>query len=239
MFKKLLFMAWFLLACSSVFAQNIQLHHDFGRDLYDKDMAGRPRWTTTFEMFKPDAWGSTFCFIDMDYVEDGVASAYWEIARELKFWKNPFSVHLEYNGGTSNRFSYNHAYLAGATYTFNNQDFSKGFSLTASYKYIQKHVCPHNYQFTGTWYYHFLKDGLCSFTGFLDLWREKTFYADGSHKNFIFLAEPQIWLNLNKFKKVSDKFKLSVGSEVELSQNFGARDGFYVAPTLAVKWSFD
>lgn len=46
-------------------------------------------------------------------------------------------------------------------------------------------------------------------------------------------------VNLNKLKHVDDKFKLSVGSEVELSQNFGARKGFYAIPTLAIKWSFD
>lgn len=51
--------------------------------------------------------------------------------------------------------------------------------------------------------------------------------------------EPQFWVNLNKLKHVDDKFKLSVGSEVELSQNFGARKGFYAIPTLAIKWSFD
>ena len=49
----------------------------------------------------------------------------------------------------------------------------------------------------------------------------------------------QFWVNLNKLKHVDDKFKLSVGSEVELSQNFGARKGFYAIPTLAIKWSFD
>ncbi len=61
----------------------------------------------------------------MDYTSEGVASAYWEIAREVKFWKGPFSAHLEYNGGLAKGFSYNNAYLAGATYTFNNASFSK------------------------------------------------------------------------------------------------------------------
>ena len=131
------------------------------------------------------------------------------------------------------------AYLGGATYTWNNPDFTKGFTLTAMYKYIQKHREPNNFQLTGTWYVHFVKNGLCTFSGFADWWRERTDYADGSHRNFIFLAEPQFWVNLNKLKHVDDKFKLSVGSEVELSQNFGARKGFYAIPTLAIKWSFD
>ena len=220
-------------------AQNVQLHYDFGGALYDKDLHGRPVLTSTVEMFKADKWGSTYFFVDMDYTSKGVAAGYWEIARELRFWQPPFSIHVEYNGGASNSFSYNNAYLGGATYTWNNPDFTKGFTLTAMYKYIQKHREPNNFQLTGTWYVHFVKNGLCTFSGFADWWRERTDYADGSHRNFIFLAEPQFWVNLNKLKHVDDKFKLSVGSEVELSQNFGARKGFYANPTLAIKWSFD
>ena len=81
-------------------AQNIQLHYDFGRSLYDKDLKDRPVLTSTVEKFHPDKWGSTYFFVDMDYTSDGVAAAYWEIARELKFWKNPFSVQARrYPGG--------------------------------------------------------------------------------------------------------------------------------------------
>ena len=130
-------------------AQNIQLHYDFGRSLYDKDLKERPLLTSTVEKFHPDTWGSTYFFVDMDYTSEGVASAYWEIAREVKFWKGPFSAHLEYNGGLAKGFSYKNAYLAGATYTYNNASFSKGFSLTAMYKYIQKHKSPNNFQLTG------------------------------------------------------------------------------------------
>ena len=238
MMKKVILSALLLLAVFSVSAQNVQLHYDFGSRLYD-DWEDRPDLTSTVEMFHPDKWGSTFFFVDMDYNSKGVVAAYWEIARELQFWKTPVSVHVEYNGGLSNHFSFNNAYLLGATYTYNSKDFSKGFSVTASYKYIQKHVCPHNYQLTGTWYINFAKNGLLSFSGFADFWREKTFYDDGSHHNFIFLSEPQIWLNLNRFKGISEKFKLSVGSEVELSQNFGARKDFYAIPTLAIKWTFN
>lgn len=82
----------------------------------------------------------------MDYTSKGVAAGYWEIARELRFWQPPFSIHVEYNGGASNSFSYNNAYLGGATYTWNNPDFTKGFTLTAMYKYIQKHREPNNFQ---------------------------------------------------------------------------------------------
>ena len=151
-----LFLCMLLSAVPELQAQNIQLHYDFGRSLYDKDLKGRPLLTSTVEKFHPDNWGSTYFFIDMDYTSEGVASAYWEIARELKFWKGPFSAHLEYNGGLAKEFSYNNAYLAGATYTYNNASFSRGFTLTAMYKYIQKHPSPNNFQLTGTWYMSFL-----------------------------------------------------------------------------------
>lgn len=98
--------------------------------------------------------GKYLFFVDMDYTSKGVAAGYWEIARELRFWQPPFSIHVEYNGGASNSFSYNNAYLGGATYTWNNPDFTKGFTLTAMYKYIQKHREPNNFQLTGTWYVH-------------------------------------------------------------------------------------
>ena len=77
-------------------AQNIQLHYDFGRSLYDKDLKERPLLTSTVEKFHPDTWGSTYFFVDMDYTSEGVASAYWEIAREVKFWKGPFSAPVSY-----------------------------------------------------------------------------------------------------------------------------------------------
>ena len=92
-------------------AQNVQLHYDFGGALYDKDLHGRPVLTSTVEMFKADKWGSTYFFVDMDYTSKGVAAGYWEIARELRFWQPPFSIHVEYNGGASSSFSYNNAYL--------------------------------------------------------------------------------------------------------------------------------
>lgn len=230
--KKFFAIVAILLVALSGKAQNVQLHYDFGSALYD-ELDGRPSTTTTVEMFKPDKWGSTFFFIDMDYNNKGVVSAYWEIARELKFWQGPFSAHIEYNGGSSNAFSYNNAYLGGLTYSYNNADFSKGFSVMALYKYIQKLDKPNNFQITGTWYVNFAK-GLGTFSGFADFWKEKNLHGD-----YIFLSEPQIWLNLNKLKGVDEAFNLSVGSELELSNNFGARNGFYAIPTLAVKWSFN
>ena len=74
-----------LLLCSviSIFginksqAQNLQLFYD----------AGRGCVTSTVEMFRPDAGGSTFFFVDFDY-SPKASGAYWEIARELNFWQD-------------------------------------------------------------------------------------------------------------------------------------------------------
>lgn len=231
--KRFFICAVILFAALGAEAQNVQLHYDFGGALYDKELDGRPALTTTVEMFKADKWGSTFFFVDMDYTSKGVGAAYWEIARQLKFWNNPFSLHVEYNGGLVTGASFNNCYLGGATYSYNNGSFTRGFTLSALYKYIQKHDSPNNFQLTGTWYMH-MNDGLFTFSGFADWWREKN-----PNGNFIFMAEPQFWVNLNKVKGVDEKFNLSVGTEVELTQNFAFRKGFYAIPTLAIKWSFD
>jgi hypothetical protein len=221
-------------------AQNIQLHYDFGGSMYEA-YAGRPVLTSTVEMFKPDKRGSTFFFIDMDYTSKGLAAGYWEIARELQFWDGPVSAHVEYNGGLTSfeqpengygAVRFNNAYLFGATYTHNTAGFSAGYSLSAMYKYIQKSDKPHNFQITGTWYVNFAKNDMLTFTGFADFWKEKTGQGD-----YIFLSEPQIWLHINKINGVDKDFNLSVGSEVELGNNF-VQTGFFAIPTAAIRWDF-
>lgn len=223
-----------LLCCFSgvLKAQNVQLHYDFGRAMYNS-LDTRPRLTTTVEMFKADKWGSTFFFVDMDYQRDGVSSAYWEISRELKFWEAPFAAHLEYNGGMF----INHSMLAGAAYNWNNKDFSKMFGVQVLYKYIKGNEKPHNFQLTGTWTLNF-DGGRYTCSGFADFWREKHVDGNGNAHDFVFIAEPQFWVNLNKFKHVDENFNLSVGTEWEISNNFALMDGFYFIPTLAMKWSF-
>lgn len=92
--KKILLLPLFaMLGVTFSFAQNIQLHYDLGHSIYDELKSSRPKFTTTVEMFKPDKWGSTFFFVDMDYGDNEIKSAYWEIARELKFWEAPISIH--------------------------------------------------------------------------------------------------------------------------------------------------
>ena len=245
--KRLLTVAFFLAVSHIAMAQNVQLHYDFGRGMYDElgkteDYYGRPQLTTTVEMFRPDSFGSTFFLIDLDYAS-GVKGAYWEIAREFCFWQqskmNWLSIHAEYNGGMNKSAgSYNDCWLAGATYSGHSKDFSKTWSLSMMYKLIPHTVNAagksqeQNFQITGVWGSNFAH-GWCSFSGFIDFWRECRAWQGTSH---ILLAEPQFWLNLNNIKGW-DNVKLSVGTEVEVSNNFVAK-GFYVVPTLAAKWSF-
>lgn len=215
----------------SVQAQNLQV-------LYDTE---RGCVTSTLEMFRPDAYGSTFYFVDMDY-DPRAFGAYTEIARELCFWQdtewNWLSVHLEFNGGLSTGLSFNNSWLAGLTYSGHSADFSKTWSLSAMYKAIpgttdaQGKCQMHNFQITGVWGISFL-NGWCSFSGFADFWREMRVWQ-GSE--YIFLAEPQLWVNLNNISGW-DNIPLSVGGEVEISSNF-VEKGFRVMPALGAKWTF-
>ncbi|GET27300.1 DUF5020 family protein [Prolixibacter sp. NT017] len=225
--KKILFALSFLMAFTALEAQDIQLHYDLGKD--------RKYLTSTVEMFKPDQYGSTFFFIDMDYGANdvqGVALAYWEIARGLKFWDNPFEIHVEYNGGfgqyaPGGAYQINDAWLFGGNYTWNTADYSKIFTLQLMYKTIRGKN-KNSFQVTGVWTLQFFNNKL-TLDGFADFWREDNSFADKNTK-FVFLSEPQFWYNVTK--------NFSVGSEIELSTNFGGHEGFMVNPTIAGKWTF-
>lgn len=228
-------------------AQNVQLHYDLGHSLYN-DLGNRPSVTTTVEMFKPDTWGSTYLFTDIDYQRDGVAGAYWEIAREFNVTKNKqWAFHVEYNGGlnsdedTWNATRFQHAVLAGGAWNWHSADFSRTFSVQALWKYYFKNrhygARPFNgFQLTEVWGIQFAK-GFCTFSGFCDLW-----YDPLANGKWIVISEPQFWWNLNKFKGW-EKINLSVGTEWELSNNFvwndkGEHNRFYFIPTIAAKWTF-
>ena len=45
-------------------------------------------------MFKPDTWGSTYMFTDIDYKSDGVMGAYWEISRDLILRRISSGLHM-------------------------------------------------------------------------------------------------------------------------------------------------
>ena len=245
--KKSFIMLLLLLLTLGATAQNVQLHYDLGHSLY-KDLTNRPSVTTTVEMFKPDKWGSTFMFTDIDYQREGVAGAYWEISREFNLTTNKqWAAHIEYNGGLSsdedtwqaNRFQ--HAVLLGGAWNWHSADFSKTFSVQAMYNYYfkNKHYVAHPFgvfQLTEVWSTTFAK-GLCTFSGFCDLW-----YNPNVNGKLILLSEPQFWFNLNTLKGMQG-VNLSLGSEVELSNNFvwnkrGEHNRFYALPTVAAKWTF-
>lgn len=228
-----IFLSLFMLLSSmNVSGQNVQLHYDMGRSYL----------TSTVEMFKPDAGGSTFFFIDLNY-DPRVTGAYFEISRELCFWQESkadwLSVHLEYNGGLDTvNGSYDNSWLGGLTYSGHTDDWSKTWSLSAMYKAIPGTVSLmgkksiHNFQITGVWNMDFF-DHWLSFNGFVDFWKEARPWQG---TDYIFITEPQLWVNLNKLKGL-DNINLSVGTEVELSANFVAK-GFHAMPTAALKWTF-
>ena len=86
------FFTLLMLACGmTVSAQNIQLHYDFGRNIYTGEEAGRQKVTITLEQFKADQWGQWYYFVDFDLSRHFVESAYTEISREIKLGKeSPF-----------------------------------------------------------------------------------------------------------------------------------------------------
>ena len=245
--KKYFVLAVMMMPCQLMMAQNVQLHYDLGHSM-NSDLSNRPSVTTTIEMFKPDRWGSTYFFTDIDYFHDGVAGAYWEISREFNVSKNKqWAAHVEYNGcEASSQISdystrFQHAVLLGPAWNWHSADFSRTFSVQAMYKYYFKgqHAYCHpfsGFQLTEVWGVTFARK-LCTFSGFCDLWYDKK--VNG---NLIVLSEPQFWFNLNTLKGWDD-INLSLGSEVEISNNFvfnrdGKNNHLYAIPTIAAKWTF-
>ncbi|HEY3369963.1 MAG TPA: DUF5020 family protein [Prolixibacteraceae bacterium] len=233
--KKLVLVLLVCLLGVSSYGQNVQTHYDFGKD--------RKNLTTTVEMFRPDKFGSTFFFIDMNYGEagaQGVSMAYWEIARAITLFKTPFALHLEYNGGFgqykpfpylgyNGAYQINDAFLGGFEYSLNAKDFSRGLTLQAMYKNIRGKN-ENSFQLTAVWYANFFNNKV-TFSGFADFWKEDNHYFDGKEDTkFVFLSEPQLWYNFCK--------NFSAGSEVEFSTNFGGHRGFMVNPTAALKYTF-
>lgn len=227
-----LLIAFGLFQAAGADAQNIQVLYDTGRGCV----------TSTVEMFRPDAYGNTYFFVDLD-ASPKVTGAYWEISRELNFWQDTelswLSAHIEYNGGLNTAAgSFNNCWLAGATYSGHSQDFSKTWSLSAMYKVIPGTIGLtgakeiHSFQITGVWGIEFAK-GWCTFSGFFDLWREPRIWQN---TKFIFISEPQFWVNLNKIEGW-ENIGLSVGGEIELSANFVDK-GFHAMPAIGAKWTF-
>ena len=234
--KKIFLMALMAVAALSVNAQNIQLHYDFGRNIYPDQEAGRQKVTITLEQFKADKWGSWYYFVDLDLSRKFFKSAYTEISREFSFGSgSPFAAHVEYDGGLSEAAgSFQQAALLGAAYNGHSADFSKTWSVQLLYKrYFKSYDYSRAYnsaQLTGVWGLNFAQNK-CTFSGFIDFWRGEK--ANG-HGQLVILTEPQFWYNFTPH--------FSVGSEIEISNNFiyNLYDDktFFINPTLAVKWNF-
>ena len=232
MLRKLFLFTLSLVAFASLNAQNLQLHFDPRHAFYGDDVAAKNYLTATFEMFKPDAWGSTFMFVDFDFNGDkrNIGLVYAEIARAFKIKDFALMPHLEYNGGLGTGFSIPSSYLAGAQYPFKLGNFFMGTYL--AYKLNAFTELSHDVQWTLTWNSAF-PNSKVSLAGFLDLWTENKNRATGEGgKKLILLSEPQVWYNFTP--------NFAIGSEIELSYNFVnafAESKFYAVPTLATKWN--
>ena len=212
--KKIFMMALMAVAALSVNAQDIQLHYDFGRNIYPDQEDGRQKVTITVEQFKADKWGSWYYFVDLDLSRKFFKSAYTEISREFSFGSgSPFAAHVEYDGGLSE--------AAGSFQQLLYKRYFKSYDYSRAYN---------SAQLTGVWGLNFAQNK-CTFSGFIDFWRGEK--ANG-HGQLVILTEPQFWYNFTPH--------FSVGSEIEISNNFiyNLYDDktFFINPTLAVKWNF-
>lgn len=233
MARKILFSLAILCTTAVLQAQNLQLHFDPRNALYGDDVptASQNYLTATFEMFKPDQWGSTFMFVDFDLnnSKKNIGLVYAEIAREFKIGDFPLMPHLEFNGGLGNGFSIPSSYLAGFGYPFQLGNFF--MSTYVAYKLNAFQEVSNDAQWTVTWNAT-VAGGKLSLAGFFDLWSEnKDRTGAESGKKLIMLSEPQLWYNFTP--------NFALGTEVELSYNFVVGPNhFYAIPTLATKWNF-
>jgi hypothetical protein len=235
--KKHLLLSLLLLLVSVIsYSQEIQLHFD-PRHALHSDVAPRNYFTATFQMFKPDKWGSTFGFIDMDFNQSkgNIGLAYLEIYRNIKIGNSPIMPHIEFNGGivrgaNNSGFSIPNAYMLGASFV---RTFGKvNIETYIAYKYNAFDKVSNDVQWTGIWNTSLCNDKI-TLTGFIDVWTENKDRVTGKGgKKVILITEPQFWYNVDKH--------LAFGSEIEISNNFYANynNKLYVCPTIAGKWTF-
>ena len=232
--KKIFCLALMAVAAMGVSAQNIQVHYDFGRNIYPDQEDGRQKVTVTLEQFKADQWGSWYYFVDVDMTNKFTEGAYTEISREFNIGKKGFAAHVEYDGGLNKSGSFQQAALLGGAYNGHNADFSKTWSVQLMYKRFFKSYeyssAYNSVQLTGVWGLNFANKK-CTFSGFVDFWRGENANGNGQ---LVILSEPQFWYNITNY--------FSVGTEIEVSNNFiyNTYDdkSFFINPTLAVKWNF-
>jgi len=266
MSKKIIFAAaavLFAFAQRADAQTNLQVFYDFGKDRghVTTTLEGfyGDKWGNTFFFIDHDYNSKN----DKNHVY-AQSGTYMEIARCLNFWQDtklaPLSLHVEYNGGVYNGYTINNAFLAGVDYFLHSKDFKNTFNFKLLYKYMnynkavdfsgerRKSLVP--LQFTFVWGMQdlFGVTGL-RFSGFADFWFEShavfpylndrsagyRSFDKGKDSDVVFLTEPQIWYNVGRHFGVDN---LNVGSEIELSYDFGSGKGFFVRPCLGLKWVF-
>ncbi|HNR68619.1 MAG TPA: DUF5020 family protein [bacterium] len=220
--KFLVSFALILLFSAVAFAQNLQLHYDLGED--------REYVTSTLEMFKPDEYGATFWFVDMDYdhpSHSGVSLAYWEIARYITLPFAPsLSATVQHNNGNVG------GYPLGPIWLFGGSTSLLSGPTSLSMELLYRHVvgeASDGLQVTFVFFHSLLKDKLY-LTGFMDIWtQDDPGKADDSQ--VVLLTEPQLWYSVGKH--------LAIGGELEISKNFiPGQDGVKIMPTIGSKWNF-
>ena len=209
--KKVFTLALMAITAFTAQAQNIQLHYDFGRNIYSGEEAGRPKVTLTLEQFKADKWGSWFYFVDIDFSRKFTEGAYTEISREFNIGKKGFAAHVEYDGGL-NRFG---------SFQLMYKRFFKSYHYTSAYN---------SFQLTGVWGLNFANNK-GTFSGFIDFWRGE---KDNGHGQLVILSEPQLWYNCNEHLSIGTEVEISNN----FIYNTYDDQSFFINPTLGVKWNF-
>ena len=199
--------------------------------------------------------------------EKALGGTYWEIARALNFWHNSpvkdLSAHIEYNGGAYRQYAIRHAFLVGVEYLLHNKDYSNTFTFQLLYKntiypagvwstnkgYEKHHQSLVPLQFTFVWGMNNIGGvkGL-NFSGFIDVWGEDHYvfkaedWAHAADHNttprlayVTAITEPQLWYAFGQHFGCDN---LNIGTEVEISWDFGATAGFRIRPCLGLKWVF-
>ena len=198
---------------------------------------------TTVEVYKGDAWGDTYFFIDHYYYFQSLnghtnigMDSYFEFERGLNFWQQTrmrnLSLHVELdfkNSGYGSGMA-----CIGAKYAFHNASFSRTAGIALMYDhYIGEGSADIPLKFTGTWNVEnlFGLRGL-TFDGFVDVWGNNTQYVTDQNKiandHFSIHSQPQLWM------RITPNFNL--GGEVVLGYNHRGTHGFLCQPCVGLKW---
>lgn len=216
---------------------SVEYHHIVGKYFYDDlKEVNFPANLVTIQHNSDDKWGNNFLFVDMNMGQGKMNNVYTQIHRYTKFWKAPIYILTQYNGGllryTDSAF--NHAFLGGVAWKYNNGDKQTYFGVDMAYRYDHGMAKPHNMSLNTSWSWTSW-NRIFTLTGFAKLTTQS---IEGVKSGVNFLAEPQFWVNLNQFVGVHDDFNLSLGTEVKLSYSMLTPDKFYALPTVGVKWTF-